>query len=372
MMKLIQRFAFLVCLVVGMLLLSSLAQASDVVVGATVLNAPYNLTVPEQESILEALQKSGVHYIRGAIPPGEKGRGWADRVYAHGIKIEWIVDPGYAPGTQWPHAPEGFKGMWEEPPLSKADPDSFRSYFEPLLAKLEAKGMVLAAFELSNEINWAGFNADFPLPGQGKVFNKDDLAHDPECQLIAKGLVQYVKTLAVLKDIRDHSKLNQHTPIISAGLGDMETPNHRVWMKADAVSPEATLEFLRDNGLDKYVDGYGLHLYPNQKQPAERFEHIKQNGLSECQPAGSPKGKPCWITEWGAGAVKGKCPNIDESDRVKLVREMRGYFAQLGQEHRLGGLFYYTWQGNIHDDAPVSAFLCGHLTESGRLAIAPL
>lgn len=44
-----------------------------------------------------------------------------------------------------------------------------------------------------------------------------DLINDPEGQQIAKGLLQYVKSLAVLKDNRDHSKLNQHTPILSAG-----------------------------------------------------------------------------------------------------------------------------------------------------------
>src|ERR1700693_412689 len=190
-------------------------------------------------------------------------RGWADRVYAHGIKIEWIVDCAYAPGTPWPHAPEGFKGMWGEPPLSKADPDSFRAYFEPLLAKLEANGMILAGFELSNEINWAGFNADFPLPGQ----DKNDLVHDPEGQQIAKGLLQYVKTLTVLKDIRDHSKLNQRTPIISAGLADLDGSDWPHQRRADALSVFATLDFLRTNGLDKLVDGYGIHSYPPSSEP---------------------------------------------------------------------------------------------------------
>jgi hypothetical protein len=230
----------------------------------------------------------------------------------------------------------------------------------------------LAAFELSNEINWAGFNADFPLPGQGRVFGKDDLVHDPEGQLIAKGLLQYVKTLAVLKDIRDHSKLNQDTPIISAGVADLGAPDDRLWMKADAINVDATLDFLRANGLDKLVDGYGLHSYPNQKDAAARFSHLKQNGFEECQAAGSPGGKPCWFTEWGVGGVRGKCPAVDDSNRVKLVREMRGYFAQLARQGRLGGIFFYTWEGNIHDEAPVSAFRCGSLTESGRLAIAAM
>jgi hypothetical protein len=360
-------------------LTSAPVQGGDVIVGVNLVNAPYNVTADEQESILAALQHAGVRVIRGAIPPGDKGRGWADRVYAHGIKIEWIVDCGYAPGTPWPHAPEGFKGMWGEPPLSKADPDSFRAYFEPLLAKLEANGMVLAGFELSNEINWAGFNADFPLPGQGRVFDKNDLVHDPEGQQIAKGLLQYVKTLTVLKDIRDHSKLNQRTPIISAGLADLDGSDWPHQRKADAVSVFATLDFLRTNGLDKLVDGYGIHSYPPSNEPgtsagvAKRRAHVEENGLSECQPSGSASGKPCWFTEWGVGGSSGSCP-VDDTTRVKLVREMRDYYGELARQGRLKGLIFYTWQGNAHaaKEDPASAFRCGALTESGRLAIAPI
>jgi hypothetical protein len=40
----------------------------------------------------------------------------------------------------------------------------------------------------------------------------------------------------------------------------------------------------------------------------------------------------------------------------------------------LKGLCFYTWQGNIHaeKDEDASAIRCGSLTESGRLAIAPM
>ena len=59
--------------------------------------------------------------------------------------------------------------------------------------------MVLAGFEFLNEFNWAGFNADFLLPGQGRVFGANDLKNDPEGQAIASGYLQYLQTLAVLK-----------------------------------------------------------------------------------------------------------------------------------------------------------------------------
>src|SRR5580704_2903042 len=88
----------------------------------------------------------------------------------------------------------------------------------PFALALSLKGVVLAGVELGNEINWTDFNGDFPIPGQGKSFTFDDLSRDPEARQVAQGFLQYLKVLAVLKEVRDHSKLNQHTPIISAGM----------------------------------------------------------------------------------------------------------------------------------------------------------
>jgi len=124
----------LLACVLLMPLASAVARAADVVIGVNLVNASYDLTVPEQETIMNTMHTSGVRVIRGAIPSADKGTSWAERVYAHGIKIEWLVDGAYAQGTPWPHAPSGFNGLWEEPPLSRLDPDEFRTYFEPLTA----------------------------------------------------------------------------------------------------------------------------------------------------------------------------------------------------------------------------------------------
>jgi hypothetical protein len=101
--------------------------------------------------------------------------------------------------------------------------------------------------------------------------------------------------------------------------------------------------------------------------------HVEENGLAECQAPGKAGGKPCWITEWGVGGTNHTCP-ADDKDKVKLVREMRDYYAQLARQGRLRGLIFYVWHGDWHSDKenPASAFRCGALTESGRLAIAPM
>jgi hypothetical protein len=59
--------------------------------------------------------------------------------------------------------------MWAGPPLSYADPALSKAAFQSLFDQFDANGIVLAGVELGNEINWAAFNPEFPLPGEGKI-----------------------------------------------------------------------------------------------------------------------------------------------------------------------------------------------------------
>lgn len=362
----------------------ALAGPSPPLVGANLVNEPYKQTAPEQEATFRALQAAGVHVIRAGIPGNDQGLVFAQSAWAHGIKIEWLVGVYPDPGTQWPRLPDAYKGngFWSGWPLSTANADIFKVNIGAQLAKLESKGIVLAGLELGNEINWTGFNADLPLPAQGRVLDDKDLANDPEGRKVAQGYLRYLKTLVALKNLRDHSTLNQHTPIISAGLADLDDSGQ--WLrtvKADAVSVEATLHFLRANGLDRLVDGYGLHFYPlavspgsAQGQTALR-SHLDHNGLTQCAPPGAAKGKPCWVTEWNFNGLKGldACP-IDDAARIAMVGEMRSVLHELAEQHRLGGSMYYTWQGQVHaaKEDHDSAFLCNALTQSGKLAVSPM
>ncbi|WP_204270059.1 hypothetical protein, partial [Enterobacter hormaechei] len=84
------------------------------------------------------------------------------------------------------------------------------------------------------------------------------------------------------------------------------------------------------------VDGYGLHLYPYASGPgtlqglAALRAHLEANGLSECQPPGAAKGKPCWITEWNFNGLKGLGAGpVDDAMRLQAVRDMSGVFGEL-------------------------------------------
>ena len=356
------------------------AQTAEFVVGVNVVN-PMRATVADQNATIGQLKAAGVRVIGASITPDDKGVDFAKRVYAQGIKIQLGLSSQYPPTVPTrPYQPDVFTAMWSGHPLSFADPELSRVYFQALIGKLEAEGIVLAAFALGNEINWAAFNAEFPLPGEGKVFSLNDLYHDPEGKQIARGFLQYLKILAVLKDVRDHSKLNRHTPILTAGLvaaADGDPPwNNK---KEDKVSLPATIAFLRANGLDTLVDAYAIHTYPSSGQPgnaaaaANRTARFSSVDMAECRPAGSKDGKPCWITEWGFQNPDISCPTKD-SGRAQLIKEMRANFAREAAQGRLVGATYFAWNSDPWAKTvdPFSIYRCGELTESGREAIKPI
>jgi hypothetical protein len=361
-------------------LLSSAVYAQDVVVGVNVVN-PMRASVADQNAVFDQLQAAHVQVIRCGISNDDKGIDFAKRAAAKGIRILLGVGALYsADAPTRPYQPEQFPSMWSGHPLSYADPELSRAFYQKLFDALDAGGIVLAGIELGNEMNWAAFNAEFPLPGEGKILSLADLAHDPEGKQIAKGFLQYLKILAVLKEVRDHSRLNRKTPLILAGLvsapdGEKLYNNKR----EDLVSLPATIAFLRANGLDSLADGYGIHTYPSTDHPGDpaaagrrsaRFESVD---LGPCRAPGQPRGKPCWITEWGFPNSDLSCPTKD-SARTLLVQEMRVNFAKAAAEHRLADITYFAWNSDPWSKQPDadSIYRCSALSDSGRLAVAPL
>lgn len=367
------------------LFFAAAAYASDLRVGVN-LGSSERLTTAQQNSLLIDMKMAGVKLIRANIGDDEKGLKFARTAHELGIQIDWIVEfGGYVRGAPTrPYQPEKFPEMWEGHPLSYVDPEQFRDYFSWMLAHLEASGIKLAAFEFGNEINWAAYNAEFPLPGPGVQFGLNDLYQNPEAKQIAVGYLRYLKLLKILKEARDHSRLNRNTPILTAGLADFGQPDGPLGRPEDTVSVNATLDFMRAHGLDKLVDAYAIHVYPSQDKPgdpgaaAARAERMAKYALAECRPPNSADGKPCWITEWGFAYPNTQCP-VDDTGHVALVREILSEFRKYAEAGRLVGVLYYTWNTDpwVNTDPwakkvdPFATFRCGALTKSGRLAIIP-
>jgi hypothetical protein len=340
------------------------AQAADIAIGVNVVN-PYGLSAAEQDTLLGRIKASGVHVIRASITLDDHGIAFAERARAAGLQIEWMIFRfgGYAPGG---------------PPLSSADAAQFARSFAPILAKLEADGIVLAAFELGNEFNLGGYNADLPRSAKGMVFGASDLATNAALRPVTAGYLRYLQVLAALKDIRDHSKLNRRTPILTGGLAVYENEDGPLpaGTTAQVVSASATLDYLRAHGLDGLVDGYALHVYPRGNSPGDpaaagdRNAKLAKYVLSECRAAGSASGKPCWLTEWGFNNADRACPIHDEG-RTSLVREMMGHFRPYVVDRRLVGLFAYAWNDvpGVQPVSPLTLFRCDELTTSGKASI---
>jgi hypothetical protein len=224
---------------------------------------------------LKQMAESGVKTIRTSLKPDT-----ADFVISasqHGIDSVVIVFP--FPGSK----------TWSDVILSEIMPQEFTAKFKPLLDKLDAAGVRLAAIELGNEINTSRFNGDIPDPGSGRELRLSDLNNpdDPEGRAVATGFRNYMRIMEALKDIRDRSTLNQHTPIISAGLAQ------KLGTKQAEVNLYDAIAFFHQAGMDKLVDGYGIHVYqsgdPNRPVSA-RIDSLEQDMFSACRLGG----KPCW------------------------------------------------------------------------------
>jgi hypothetical protein len=357
------------CILLGALAAQA-AQTGKVIVGVNTVGVE-RMNEQQQDAFVEQLRENGVKVVR--LGMDEKYTHFITRAYERGIGTVAIVFPWFGSEKKARMRPSDLsKGLiWGQAAFSTIDPEAFRTWFSSRLAALEAGGVHLTAFEFGNEINTAGYDGDFPTQASGRVLGLSDLnnANDPEAAAIAAGYRVYLKALAELKHVRDSSKLNKTTPIISAGLADDGPPGKRPGAKTDGASLPDTLQFLCQHGLDELVDGYGVHFYPSNPAPntpvSERVNGLRERALALCTSA-----KPCWLTEWGFANRDLSCPIHDET-RVKLIQTEREAFKTFVKQGRLAAIIYYNWTA-MHGYESQAIFRCGALTDAGKLALQPM
>jgi hypothetical protein len=361
------RFFFLGCLLVMSL---GVAVAQGVVVGVNTVEVS-RMNEQQQDAFVEELRQNAVNTVR--LGMDEKYTHFITRAYQRGIGVVAVVYPWFGSEKKAQMRPPDLsKGLiWGQAAFSTIDPEAFRTWFSPRLAALEAGGVRLTAIEFGNEINTAGYDGDFPIQASGRELGLSDLnnPNDSEAASISAGYRVYLKALAELKRVRDASKLNKATPIISAGLADSGPSGKRPNAKQDGVSIPDTLDFLRQNGLDDLVDGYGIHFYPPNQDPkvpvSDRIKSLNERAFARCTSA-----KPCWLTEWAFPNRDLSCPIHDET-RVKLIQTEREAFKTFVKQGRLAAVIYYNWTA-LHGYESQAIFRCGALTDAGKLALSPM
>ena len=210
-----KKLAYLL-LLLGCLLVAPIAWAQGVVVGVNVTNNDGSLSAAFQDEEIKQLAESHVTMIRVGLV--SYNIDFIIKAYQQGIGSVVIVLPFL-----------GLKG-WSDVVYSKTTPEVFTERVKPMLDKLEAAGVRLTArFELGNEINNSQFNGDLPTVGEGRELRLADLnnPNDPQASQVAMGYRAYIRLMAALKDLRDHSRFNRQTPIISAGLSQVHSNSVR-------------------------------------------------------------------------------------------------------------------------------------------------
>ena len=318
------------------------ALAGKIIVGVNTPGVQY-MNDEQQHALIEQLQKNGVKTVRIGI--GDKFNRFIIDAHQHGIGAVVVVWPNAKPTAQPRPADPSLGLQWAQHRITDADPETFGASVTAQLAPIEAAGVPLTALQLGNEINGPFFNGDFlPAQATGRVMGLSDLdnPNDPEGRTIAASYRAYLPLLAALKDVRDHSTVNRKTPILSAGMADGGPPGKRPGQRLDGVSVAATLAFLRRNGMDKLVDGYGVHVYPSgdlHRPASTRIDDLNQDAFALCTAA-----RPCWLTEWGWGNRDQSCP-LHDAVRAQLVQIERSAFEQFIKQGRLAAILHYDWSG---------------------------
>jgi hypothetical protein len=351
------------------------AAAQDKVIVGVNIRGYGGIDEPRQDEKIKQLQGYGVRTIREGFPSShdEKFDHFIISAYKRGIGTVAIIYPTLG-GTQ-AHTSQidvAAGRHWRTPALVDGDPDGFRKQFATQLAALEEAGVKLTAFEIGNEFNTVGYNADFPAQNSGRILGLKDLnnPNDAEARQIAAGYLQYIRIMAVVKDVRDHSKLNKATPIITGGLANVGPPGPKSFNNQLATSVADTIAFLGQHGVDRYVDGYGVHAYTSG-DPAQTI--AQRTSVLEAIFYACTRSKPCWLTEWAFNNHDQSCP-IHDNTRVQLVQAERAVLKHFVDEGRLAASLYYSWDGDFpgQKENMGAVFRCGSLTEAGKLALSPL
>lgn len=321
------------------------------------------LSRQDQARVLAEIAASGATHVRLSLSrPVDKSieaLGIADRLGLRILLEIQLANRDYYPDDIRPRS--GFGRIWDVYRLSDLDLDRYRAGLRASLQAIDDKEIRLDAVEPGNEINYSAYNGDLlvyrtPGPrtprGVGEIADRD---------AFARGLDVYVDAVRITREELQATVHSQEAAVVSAGLSDVDTREaDRRGM--ERLDPDEVISLLRARGIDQWIDGYGIHLYPGRKVEAA-LRRTVTNLLDFCQPAGV--GKPCWVTEWGIANAARSCP-IDDRDRERAIHVVRSTFQALIAERRLAAAFYYDW-----DTQPsYSVWRCGRLTPAGAAAIA--
>lgn len=348
-------------IVIGVQPVTPAHAAGDTRFGVNRVNLAW-LSPAEREKLLDLMVKNGVVAVRLSLTkPIDQSIDAVRVAHAKGLAILLEIslnNPAFYPEGTQPRS--GLGRIWDMYRLSDISPDQFRSVVGDALRKIDALKIPLVAVEAGNEINWGAYNGDLEVKAKAKSRTARSLADLDNLPAVEQGAARYVQLAAVVRKELQSTQYSRNAKVISAGLSDIPVADADR-RGIDSIDPASFTNLMRKHGLDKVVDGYGIHIYPGSNgTAAARAAHVSQ-ALSICR--SEPDGKPCWITEWGFSNTATTCPANDGS-REQLVEAARSRFAELMGTGRVAAAYYFDW-----DAKGYGVWRCGGLSPAGRAAV---
>ncbi|KAB7783834.1 hypothetical protein [Methylorubrum populi] len=348
-------------LMVMMLTSQSSAGTSGLVIGVNQTRLAWTPKW-ERDAILQSIASEGVKVIR--IPLHEPFATTLDIMReAKSLSLGVIVDisfnlPKYYDPDVQPRQGDKAETSY---PLSRLNLSLFEKEFKKFWDSLESDGLQIDAIQIGNEINWT-FNGDVLVSqnAPGRVSRSVDQM--PNAAAFREGLTRYVAAAKVVRKLRDMSKINRQTSILSAGMARIDDKFARS-TGAISVTPTGTLLELSSMKIDEIIDGRAIHVYVRpETAPPERLA-IVYAAVDECR-VGSQNARPCWVTEWGVNNFSTTCP-VDDKARAQVVHDVRKALDRSAASGKLSAAIYFEWAG----PTPRSIWRCGALTPAGVAAL---
>jgi hypothetical protein len=318
----------------------------------------------EFQPVLDNIHDAGIRDIRLTLdPPLDNTVRTISYATRLGFRVLFVISLGW-PSFNVPDAalrPGRSARFFPVHRLSDLDLAAYKIQFANILDKIEESGGRVAAFQIGNEINWAAFNGDLPLPpsGSGIRYTIQNFGSAPEASQIERGFQKYGAALAMTRQILESSKYHKNAKIISAGLTDGGgMPNG-----ASIVGYDLAIQLFKKYHVFDNIDGIGIHIYPvAPANSAGRFDKVYLAVLRLTKICSEFADKSCWITEWGFRSKTKSCTSND-TDRLELMRDFQKSAACLRSSHNIVATYLFAWDNGGEN----SVWRCGHLTQAGQI-----
>lgn len=267
------------------------------------------------------------------------------------LELAHFTDPAiYPAGTE---KRPGRESLWPSFPASQADPVAFESWLDDLFAILKRDNAIPQLVQTGNELNWCGFNGDFPIlrEGEGEAYSDaswEDLPEAVRNGARKAGLIAAITARKMREWFPDDS---ERPKVILSSLNKPADPEWLARSGGTFLLPEIFLE-IASGSLEemppeetqnylKELDGISLHFYPPVgNRTGSALSSSFRAYLSEfMDPVRKVTSLPVYITEFGF--PRSEFPT--EHERAEALAEFVDQMDRQRSRYNFAAVAIFSW-----------------------------